>query len=59
MAPIYLDYNASTPIGPAVAAVMMPFLTDHFGNPSSGHWAAACESRPGKSAQANCGPARL
>ena len=41
MAPIYLDYNASTPIDPAVAAVMMPYLTDHFGNPSSGHWAAA------------------
>jgi cysteine desulfurase len=41
MAPIYLDYNASTPIDPAVAAVMKPFLADHFGNPSSGHWAAA------------------
>ena len=41
MAPIYLDYNASTPIDPAVAAVMKPFLSDHFGNPSSGHWAAA------------------
>jgi cysteine desulfurase len=40
MAPIYLDYNASTPIDPAVAAVMKPFLADHFGNPSSGHWAA-------------------
>jgi cysteine desulfurase len=38
---IYLDYNASTPIDPAVAAVMMPFLADHFGNPSSDHWAAA------------------
>ena len=41
MVPIYLDYNASTPIDAAVAAVMLPFLTDHFGNPSSGHWAAA------------------
>lgn len=38
---IYLDYNASTPIDPMVAAVMKPFLADHFGNPSSGHWAAA------------------
>ena len=37
---IYLDYNASTPIDPAVAAAMRPFLEDHFGNPSSGHWAA-------------------
>jgi cysteine desulfurase len=41
MAPIYLDYNASTPTDPAVVAVMKPFLADHFGNPSSGHWAAA------------------
>lgn len=41
MTPIYLDYNASTPIDPAVAAAMKPFLADHFGNPSSGHWAAA------------------
>ena len=38
---IYLDYNASTPIDPAVAAAMKPFLDDHYGNPSSGHWAAA------------------
>jgi cysteine desulfurase len=38
---IYLDYNSSTPIDPAVAAVMRPFLEDHYGNPSSGHWASA------------------
>ena len=38
---IYLDYNASTPIDPAVCAEMRPFLEDHYGNPSSGHWAAA------------------
>jgi cysteine desulfurase len=37
---IYLDYNASTPIDPAVAVAMRPFLEDHYGNPSSGHWAA-------------------
>jgi len=37
---IYLDHNASTPIDPVVAAAMMPFLQDHYGNPSSGHWAA-------------------
>ncbi len=36
---IYLDFNASTPIAPEVAAVMRPFLDSHFGNPSSGHWA--------------------
>jgi cysteine desulfurase len=38
---IYLDHNASTPLDPAVAAAMMPFLQNHYGNPSSGHWAAA------------------
>jgi cysteine desulfurase len=41
MTRIYLDYNASTSIDPVVAAAMRPFLEDHFGNPSSGHWAAA------------------
>lgn len=40
MTPIYLDYNASTPIDPAVAAAMRPFLEGAFGNPSSGHWAS-------------------
>jgi cysteine desulfurase len=37
---IYLDYNASTPIDPAVAVAMGPFLDGHFGNPSSWHWAS-------------------
>ena len=40
MTRIYLDYNASTPIAPAVAASMRPFLDEDFGNPSSGHWAS-------------------
>jgi cysteine desulfurase len=38
---IYLDYNASTPIDPAVVEAMRPLLADQFGNPSSGHWASA------------------
>jgi cysteine desulfurase len=37
---IYLDYNASTPIDPAAAAAMRPFIEGHYGNPSSGHWAS-------------------
>ena len=37
MDPIYLDYNATTPIAPEVADAMLPFLRTHFGNPSSGH----------------------
>ena len=36
---IYLDYNASTPIAPAVAEVMRSALTEGYGNPSSLHWA--------------------
>ena len=39
--PIYLDYNASTPIDPDVAAVMRSLLDTAYGNPSSGHWASA------------------
>lgn len=37
MKPIYLDYNATTPIDPAVVTAMLPFLREHFGNPSSNH----------------------
>ena len=36
---IYLDFNASTPIAAEVAEAMKPFLSQHFGNPSSQHWA--------------------
>ncbi len=35
--PIYLDYNGTTPHDPEVIAAMEPFLTTHFGNPSSSH----------------------
>ncbi len=35
--PIYLDYNATTPIDPAVHEAMLPYLEEHFGNPSSGY----------------------
>ncbi len=33
--PIYLDYSATTPVDPRVAQKMIPFLTEHFGNPAS------------------------
>jgi len=33
--PIYFDYSATTPVDPRVAAKMIPFLTEHFGNPAS------------------------
>ena len=42
---VYLDYNASTPVDPRVIAKMLPFFSEHYGNPSSaGHafgWAAS------------------
>ena len=38
---IYLDYNASTPLAPSVAAKMREVMEDAYGNPSSPHWAGA------------------
>jgi cysteine desulfurase len=37
MRPVYLDYNATTPLDPAVVEAMLPYLREHFGNPSSAH----------------------
>ncbi len=37
MEQIYLDNAATTPMDPMVIEVMLPFLTEHFGNPSSSH----------------------
>jgi len=34
---VYLDYNGTTPIYPPVVESMLPYLTEHFGNPSSSH----------------------
>ena len=35
--PIYLDHNATTPLLPEVVDAMLPYLREHFGNPSSSH----------------------
>jgi cysteine desulfurase len=35
--PVYLDYNATTPVDPRVTAAMLPYFDRWFGNPSSGH----------------------
>ena len=38
MEKIYLDYNATTPLHKEVIEAMQPFISEHFGNPSSMHW---------------------
>jgi len=39
LTPIYLDFNASTPVAPEVATAMRSLLEAHYGNPSSAPWA--------------------
>ena len=62
MKPIYLDYNATTPIDPEVAEAMRPYLFEHFGNPSSSHWygiqtkKAVDEARRQVAALLHCNP---
>ncbi|HSC99916.1 MAG TPA: IscS subfamily cysteine desulfurase [Casimicrobiaceae bacterium] len=64
--PIYLDYSATTPVDPRVADKMIPYLTQHFGNPASrSHafgWqteAAVEEARKEVAALVNCDPKEL
>ncbi|MDC7712842.1 IscS subfamily cysteine desulfurase [Vogesella sp. LYT5W] len=64
--PIYLDYSATTPVDPRVAEVMIPFLTENFGNPASrSHaygWtaeAAVENARAQVAALVNCDPKEI
>src|SRR5512134_1798292 len=64
--PIYLDYSATTPVDPRVAQAMIPWLTEHFGNPASrSHafgWeaeAAVEQAREQVAALVNCDPREL
>ncbi len=53
MKQIYLDYNATTPIAPSVLEAMMPFLNEHFGNPSS-NYTRGVGPRPRRSKTRGC-----
>jgi cysteine desulfurase len=64
--PIYLDYSATTPVDPRVAAKMIPYLTEHFGNPASRSHAfgweaekAVEEAREQVAALVNCDPREI
>ncbi len=41
----YLDHNATTPVAPEVVEAMLPYLTEHWGNPSSSHQAGRAARR--------------
>src|ERR1039458_3120053 len=47
----YLDYNATTPVDPAVLEAMLPYFAEHFGNAGSVH-------SPGQRARAAVDAAR-
>lgn len=51
--PIYLDYNATTPVDPRVVDAMLPYLVAHFGNPSSSHTYGERARRAVSEARAN------
>jgi len=62
---IYLDFNASTPLAAECVQAMRPFLCEHFGNPSSAHWAGAPaknaleDSRAAVAEMLACSPAEI
>ncbi|MGO9419624.1 aminotransferase class V-fold PLP-dependent enzyme [Roseiarcus sp.] len=53
MKPVYLDNNATTRVDPEVVSAMLPYLTEHFGNPSSAHGFAAPSRQGMKTARDN------
>jgi cysteine desulfurase NifS len=65
MHPIYLDYNATTPIDKKVADAMIPYITTHFGNPSSTHeygliaHEAVSKARKQVASLINCKPSEI
>lgn len=62
---VYLDNAATTPVAPEVVQAMMPYITEHFGNPSSTHSfgrktkTAIENARRSIAASLNCSPAEI
>jgi len=62
---IYMDNNATTAVRPEVLEAMLPFFREHFGNPSSVHWAgravagAVEKAREQVAKLVNCSPAEI
>lgn len=62
---IYMDYNATTPLLPEVVDALLPYYHEHFGNPSSIHWAgrkvkeAVEAAREQVALLVNCEPAEV
>ncbi len=65
MEPIYLDYNATTPVDPRVLEAMLPYFWEQFGNPSSSHpyglaaHAAVDQARSRVAAVLGCAPGEI
>lgn len=65
MRPIYLDYNATTPVAAEVAEAMRPYIEEYFGNPSSAHSYGAATKMAVEKARAqvaaliNCDPSEV
>ena len=65
MNPIYLDYNATTPVDREVANEMKPYLEEIFGNPSSSHYfgvqtrKAVEKARKQVASLINCSPSEI
>ena len=58
MKPIYLDYNATTPVDSRVLEEMMPFFSEHFGNAASRHHSLGfCAKEAVEKARENLGSA--
>ncbi len=63
--PVYLDFNATTPLDPAVIEAMKEFISPEFGNPSSTHFYGIAPRRAVEKARGqvaallNCSPPEI